>query len=140
MANSLFFPLPYTNIFCDNFNCRERAKWYIGRPDGPVSSTWKVCHSCAEHMLANLPAELAVKSLDSVQTIVDESTTSITEQHQVIPEVVEEVLPSDTVALDITEANVVDSGEVEVMPVLENPTYDGHKPAEPKKTVSKKQK
>lgn len=55
-----FFPQPYPSAPCDIFNCRARAKWFIGKPK--PSDTWnqclRVCDSHAREILENLPEEL----------------------------------------------------------------------------------
>lgn len=54
------FPQPYPSAACDIFNCRSRAKWFIGKPQ--PSSTWnlclKLCDECAKKILSTIPEEL----------------------------------------------------------------------------------
>lgn len=46
---------------CDTYGCRSMADWYVGREDGPLNSTFKLCTDCAKHMVNNLPEELNPK-------------------------------------------------------------------------------
>lgn len=43
---------------CDVFNCTNEANWYVGRQDGPLAATFKLCDECAKQMLVNVPKEL----------------------------------------------------------------------------------
>lgn len=51
------FPCPH-HVFCDIFNCRAVAKWFVGRPDGPLQCTFKLCPACAKSLVNMSPAEL----------------------------------------------------------------------------------
>jgi uncharacterized protein YeeX (DUF496 family) len=53
-----FFPQPFDAASCDIFNCYSRAVWFVGRPDGPHNINLKLCKSCAESAIRNLPDEL----------------------------------------------------------------------------------
>lgn len=55
---AMLYPCPYTSVGCDIYNCRNRVSWYVGRPDGPASVTFKLCGECAKHLVATAPAEL----------------------------------------------------------------------------------
>ena len=54
------FPQPYPSAPCDIFNCRTRAKWFIGKQK--PTSTWnlclRVCEDCIKKILAEIPEEL----------------------------------------------------------------------------------
>lgn len=43
---------------CDVFNCTNEANWYVGRQDGPLAATFKLCDECVRHLLENVPDEL----------------------------------------------------------------------------------
>lgn len=45
-------------IFCETYNCRNRAAWFIGRPDGPRSIWSNLCQECVENMIRTMPEEL----------------------------------------------------------------------------------
>lgn len=64
--NTTFFPMPFSAIYCDVFNCRNMSKWFIGRADGPLGNTFKLCDDCAKHMLSNLPESLVEAALNQV--------------------------------------------------------------------------
>jgi hypothetical protein len=51
------FPCPYP-VPCDTFACVKPSRWFIGRPDGPLSLCLKVCEDCARVIVPNLPEEL----------------------------------------------------------------------------------
>lgn len=94
-----FFPCPY-NAFCDIYGCRNRAEYFIGRPDGPLNLPMKVCKSCAESivkaisedLLESLPREtlpveskneqtpLEIKQSDNVQDGEPQQSTAEGEQ------------------------------------------------------------
>lgn len=77
-----FFPQPFPSAPCDTFNCRNRAKWFIGRPDGPLNICLRLCDDCARVILLNLPAELRPVDVPVEQTVPPENTTS--EQSEVV--------------------------------------------------------
>lgn len=45
-------------IFCETYNCRNRAAWFVGRPDGPRSIWSNLCQECVENMIRTMPEEL----------------------------------------------------------------------------------
>jgi len=50
-------PNPYPTVACDIFNCRNRAAWFIGRPDGPLNLCLNVCDDCLQDILASVPKQ-----------------------------------------------------------------------------------
>jgi hypothetical protein len=52
------FPNPFSSAPCDIFNCNRRAKYFIGRPDGPLSIGFRICEDCARSVIDLLPDEL----------------------------------------------------------------------------------
>ena len=56
-SRTQLFPCPH-HVYCDIFNCRQIAKWFIGRPDGPRQCTFKLCPDCAKSLSNLVPAEL----------------------------------------------------------------------------------
>lgn len=52
------FPNPFPSSYCDIFCCRERAKYHIGRPDGPLNIVLRVCDKHMKEIVASMPAEL----------------------------------------------------------------------------------
>lgn len=56
--NLTLFRCPH-NIVCDTYNCHNMSAWFVGRVDGPASTTSKHCDECVKHMLSHLPEELA---------------------------------------------------------------------------------
>lgn len=54
---AVFHDCPHKTIHCDVFGCLNTAEYYIGEPDGP-NIGFKVCESCADHIVTNLPAQL----------------------------------------------------------------------------------
>ena len=52
------FPNPFSSASCDIFNCSRRAKYFIGRPDGPLSIGLRICEDCARSVIDLLPDEL----------------------------------------------------------------------------------
>lgn len=51
------FPFRFPGIPCDIFGCYTRAKWVIGRPDGPLTECFKLCPNCVESILNHVPEE-----------------------------------------------------------------------------------
>ena len=51
------FPQPYPSAPCDMYGCSNRAKWFIGRPDGPLSLPLRVCDECMRNIVASIPDE-----------------------------------------------------------------------------------
>jgi len=51
------FPQPYPSAPCDMYGCSNRAKWFIGRPDGPLSLPLRVCDECMRNIVASVPEE-----------------------------------------------------------------------------------
>lgn len=45
-------------LFCEEYNCRNRASWFIGRPDGPRNLWKNICQECMENMIRTIPEEL----------------------------------------------------------------------------------
>lgn len=37
------FPCGMQGVYCDEYNCRERAVFFIGRPDSPINKRRKLC-------------------------------------------------------------------------------------------------
>lgn len=69
------FPQPYPSAPCDMFNCTSRAKYFIGRPDGPMNILTRICEkdltsiikSIPDHLLPEIPAIAELEEhLDSV--------------------------------------------------------------------------
>lgn len=58
------YPCPFTSVGCDIYNCQNRVRWYVGRPDGPASVTFKLCDECAKNLVATAPAELVEGGAD----------------------------------------------------------------------------
>ena len=56
-SRAQLFPCPHY-VFCDIFNCRGIAKWFVGRPDGPRQATFKLCDNCARDLVGLVPDEL----------------------------------------------------------------------------------
>lgn len=52
------FPNPFSSAPCDIFNCNRRAKYFIGRPDGPLSIGLRICEDCVRSVIDLLPDEL----------------------------------------------------------------------------------
>lgn len=59
------FPFRFPGIPCDIFGCYTRAKWVIGRPDGPLTQCFKLCPECVESILRYVPEEF---KNDPIQT------------------------------------------------------------------------
>ncbi len=59
------FPCTMRGAFCDIFNCRTQAKWFIGRPDGPCNPerALKLCEEHLEQVIASIPREMLPKRL-----------------------------------------------------------------------------
>jgi len=51
------FRNPYV-VHCDMFNCRNRAEWFCGRPDGPLNLCMNLCDECLKSILRLLPVDL----------------------------------------------------------------------------------
>lgn len=78
--SAIIHDCPHKHIACDVFGCLNLSEYYIGEPDGP-SIGFKVCKSCAESIVKNLPAELAGIAgvpvvAEPVAQIVDNTTVS----------------------------------------------------------------
>ena len=43
---------------CETYNCLKKAKWAIGRPDGPRQLWHYHCDQCMRDIVANIPTEL----------------------------------------------------------------------------------
>ncbi len=56
------FPNPFPHAFCDVFSCRNPAKWFVGRPDAPLSTCMNLCDACLRSVLASIPAEMWPKN------------------------------------------------------------------------------
>lgn len=56
-----FFSQPYPSAPCDIYACTNRAKYFIGRPDGPLNICLRLCPEHAAQLVANLPEELMQK-------------------------------------------------------------------------------
>lgn len=52
------FPYRFRGIQCDIYGCSGRSAWVVGRPDGPLSETFKLCPGCTDQLLTNVPDEL----------------------------------------------------------------------------------
>lgn len=68
------YPCPFTHIFCDTFNCQNRAVWYIGNPEVIHSTSLKLCPDCVKNIIATAPAELVAGGAELKQQITDELT------------------------------------------------------------------
>lgn len=42
---------PFQSVTCEIFGCRNVAKHFIGRPDGPLSLMLNVCDDCLQDIL-----------------------------------------------------------------------------------------
>lgn len=45
-------------VFCENFNCRNRAAYSIGKKDGPMSLHLNLCPDCVSQLIKSIPGEL----------------------------------------------------------------------------------
>lgn len=45
-------------VFCENFNCRNRAAYSIGKKDGPMSLHLNLCSDCVNQLIESIPKEL----------------------------------------------------------------------------------
>lgn len=99
--NTTLFPFPYTSVYCDVFNCQGMVKWFIGRADGPMSTTFKVCDGCARHLLSHVPESL----LDALTQFVPEPVIEVIEEPAPIiepdPEPEPEIIEPETVAATV---------------------------------------
>lgn len=56
-SRTQLYPCPY-HAQCDIYHCLNRAAWFVGRPDGPISTTFKLCEDCAKDLSNLIPKEL----------------------------------------------------------------------------------
>lgn len=56
-SKAQIFPQPYPSAPCDVYGCSNRAKWFIGRPDGPLNIPMRVCDECMRNIVASIPEE-----------------------------------------------------------------------------------
>ena len=73
------YPCTYV-VPCETYNCRNRAKWFVGRPDAPVSTNYRLCDTCAKSIVENLPDELKVLLVAPEATEPSEPVGNQTEQ------------------------------------------------------------
>ncbi len=66
-----FFPQPFLS-FCDSYNCTNVAKYFIGRPDGPLNACHKVCPQCAQSIVQSIPEELQPPEIAWSKAQIDE--------------------------------------------------------------------
>lgn len=62
MKQPTFHVQPFPSAACDIFSCTRRAKWFIGRPDGPLNIKLRICEECAKALMESLPEELKPES------------------------------------------------------------------------------
>jgi len=43
------------SIFCETYNCRNRAKWFIGNPQGPRNTWINLCDECLQSVYGSMP-------------------------------------------------------------------------------------
>lgn|GEM_PF-4160215 len=84
MSTPQFFPNPYPAAPCDMFSCSTRAKWLVGRPDGPslvMPGFLRLCDECAKKVIKNLPDELLphLPKKPDVQQLVDRRAHEISD-------------------------------------------------------------
>ena len=41
-------------VYCDTYNCRRRADWWLGNPDGPIQLNMQLCSECKESLEKSL--------------------------------------------------------------------------------------
>lgn len=56
-SKAQIFPQPYPSAPCDVYGCSNRAKWFIGKPDGPLNIPMRVCDECMRNIVASIPEE-----------------------------------------------------------------------------------
>lgn len=88
--NTTLFPQPYPSVPCETYACLDRAKWFVGREDGPLSVTFKLCDDCARHLLSHVPESLIESALNQV---VPEPKIEVIEEAPVIVEIEPEPEP-----------------------------------------------
>lgn len=81
VSRTQLFPCPHY-VFCDTFNCRNVAKWFVGRPDGPRQCTFKLCDDCARDLSTIVPEQLR-DSEYTKQLLSEELRASITQNLEV---------------------------------------------------------
>lgn len=70
------FECPYA-IPCDTFNCYRTAKYFIGRPDGPLNLCIKLCEECAASVLQSAVLEEGAE--EEVTEVAEEVTEEVIE-------------------------------------------------------------
>lgn len=49
------FPQPYPSASCDAYMCKQRSRWFVGRPDAPLAICLKLCDDCLRNVVESLP-------------------------------------------------------------------------------------
>lgn len=55
-------PQVFGQIYCQSFNCSNRAAYSVGRCIGPISLKMNICEQCAIDLLTNVPEGLRDKA------------------------------------------------------------------------------
>lgn len=48
------FECTMRGVFCDIFNCRKQAEWFIGKPGGPIGGHMKLCGDHKQELIDSL--------------------------------------------------------------------------------------
>lgn len=51
-------PCVLKGTYCDIFNCRTTAKWFIGRMDGPLNLPMKLCDHHLQEIISTIPIDM----------------------------------------------------------------------------------
>lgn len=65
------FPCTMRGVFCDIFNCRKQAGWFVGKPGGPIGGHMKLCDGHKEELVVSMK-EVGDPPLDQDDTAVSE--------------------------------------------------------------------
>lgn len=62
-------------LFCETYNCRGKAAFSIGYPEGPLSKMYNYCEECMEGIAGSIPSALGLEpvteQLIEVETITE---------------------------------------------------------------------
>lgn len=79
-SKAQIFPQPYPSASCDSYLCRQRSKWFIGRPDAPLAICLKLCDDCLKNVIESLPEGFKPTGIPEGMVMVDEATYKEMEQ------------------------------------------------------------
>ena len=64
------------SIFCETYNCRNRAAYFIGNPQGPRTKFTNLCNDCLKSIFESMPDTIKPKVVQAIPSEAENAPVS----------------------------------------------------------------